>query len=164
MCHEQGYNGPKSRRAPRVSVTESEHVNEIHLQGRLAASPLERLLPSGDAVVTFRLVVSRPPSYRRGQTGRQTASVDTIECSAWGAALRRKVAKWGQGDVITVDGALRRRFWQAQGGARSRYDVEVRRASRVRRALTRAAACRARHPSSGQGPLRTQTGHLKPLA
>lgn len=112
----------------------SEHVNEIRLRGRLAASPIERLLPSGDAVVTFRLVVSRPPNHRRGQAGGRVASVDTIECSAWGAALRRKVVRWGDGDLITVDGAIRRRFWQAPGGARSRYDVEVRRAIRERRA------------------------------
>jgi single-strand DNA-binding protein len=112
----------------------NEHVNEIRLRGRLAASPVEKLLPSGDVVVTFRLVVSRPPNHRRGQAGGRVASVDTIECSAWGAALRRKVVRWGDGDLITVDGAIRRRFWQAQGGARSRYDVEVRRAIRERRA------------------------------
>ena len=108
-------------------------VNEIRLCGRLAAAPSEKVLPSGDPLVTFRLVVPRPVSRRRGPAGGRVPSVDTIDCSAWSAALRRRVVGWESGDLITVEGALRRRFWHASGGARSRYDVEVLKASRRRR-------------------------------
>ena len=113
---------------------DGEAVNEIRLSGRLAAAPEERVLPSGDALVTFRLVVSRPASRRRGPAGGRVPTVDTIDCSAWSAALRRRIGGWAAGDLITVDGALRRRFWHSPGGARSRYDVEVLKASRLRRA------------------------------
>lgn len=122
-----------SAAAERESERETP-VNEVRLSGRLAAAPVQTRLPSGDAVVTFRLVVPRPPGRRRARPGSRGASVDTIDCSAWGATLRRKVVSWKGGDLIRIDGALRRRFWQAQGGARSRYDVEVCRAVRERRA------------------------------
>lgn len=112
----------------------ADPVNEVRLCGRLAAAPEERVLPSGDALVTFRLVVSRPASRRRGPAGGRVPSVDTIDCSAWGAALRRRVGNWAAGDIVTVEGALRRRFWHSAAGARSRYDVEVVKASRRRRA------------------------------
>jgi len=44
--------------------------------------------------------------------------------------------KWRAGDIIEIDGALRRRFWRTPGGPVSRYEVEVRKARR----LTAAAA------------------------
>ena len=37
-----------------------EHLNSVHLVGRLAAAAEDRLLPSGDALATFRMVVERP--------------------------------------------------------------------------------------------------------
>lgn len=116
-----------------AATPEADHLNEIRLCGRLAAMPEEKVLPSGDALVTFRLVVTRPTSRQRGQGGGR-AAVDTIDCTAWSAALRKRVARWERGDLVSVEGALRRRFWHANGGARSRYDVEVGRASRQRRA------------------------------
>lgn len=105
-------------------------VNLVRLYGRLAAAPTEQVLPSGDELVTLRLVVPRPPSRRRGGAGVRAVSVDTIDCSVWTAALRRKVARWVPGDEILLEGSLRRRFWRSPGGARSRYDVEVLKASR----------------------------------
>ncbi len=102
--------------------------NQVDLVGRLAAAPLERLLPSGDAVVQLRLVVPR--------TGRASRpGVDTIDCAAWTVALRRRLLRWEVGDVVALTGSLRRRFWRApDGGAASRYEVEVLQARRVRRA------------------------------
>ncbi|HEX5016858.1 MAG TPA: single-stranded DNA-binding protein [Actinomycetes bacterium] len=96
----------------------------MRLRGRLADTPEARELPSGDQVVTFRLIVDR-----RGSRASQVA-VDTIDCTVWSSALRRRVSAWSAGDVLTVEGALRRRFWRSGEGARSRYDVEVSRASR----------------------------------
>lgn len=113
----------------------TDEVNYVKLCGRLAAPAEERTLQSGDVVVTFRLVVPRRAARRRGPGKPKATAVDAIECSAWSAAVRRKVLRWGSGDVIVVEGALRRRFWHAEGGARSRYDVEVSQASRRRRSL-----------------------------
>ena len=124
----------KPGREPSKSL-DGRPVNEVRLCGRLAAEPEERVLPSGDSLVTFRLVVLRPASRRKGPAGGRAPSVDTIDCSAWSAALRRRVVTWTAGDLISVEGALRRRFWHSPAGARSRYDVEVVQASRRRRAL-----------------------------
>lgn len=100
-------------------------ANVVRLRGRLAAAPEARTLPSGDEVLTFRLIVDREPS--RGSS----VTVDTIDCTAWSAGTRRRVAAWEPGQPVLVEGALRRRFWRSAKGTRSRYDVEVRHARRA---------------------------------
>lgn len=108
-------------------------LNVVHLVGRLAAEPMAVVLPSGDQLVTLRLVVPRPPGRR--STRSRTVLVDTVDCSLWTAALRRTVSRWHPGDQIEVEGSLRRRFWRGPGGSpQSRYDVEVLRARRRGRA------------------------------
>jgi single-strand DNA-binding protein len=112
---------------------ESPSRNEVLLVGRLAAEPEERALPSGDVLSTFRLVVDRPPAAR--STGARAATVDTLDCVARGAALRRAAQAWRPGDVLEVHGALHRRFFRTTGGATgSRYEVEVVRGKRLVRA------------------------------
>jgi len=103
-------------------------TNEVQLTGRLPTSPQARELPSGDTIWSFRLVVRRPED-----PGRR-ASVDTVECAAYGAGAVRSVRAWKEGDEVEVTGALRRRFWRSPTGPRSRYEVEVARGRRVGRA------------------------------
>jgi single-strand DNA-binding protein len=112
---------------------DSPSCNEVLLVGRLAAAPEERALPSGDVLSTFRVVVDRPPTAR--STGPRGATVDTLDCVARGAALRRAAQGWRAGDVLEVRGALRRRFFRTAGGTTgSRYEVEVVRGKRLVRA------------------------------
>lgn len=118
-----------------MSVHVLEHRNDVHLVGRVSADPVLTTLPSGDSVATVRLVVERPrPAAGRGQR----LPVDTLACAAWVPALRRTVMRWGPGDVVEVDGSLRRRFWRAEGVPQSRYEIELSRARRL--AGTRAPA------------------------
>lgn len=113
------------------SVPALDHRNEVRLVGRVSADPVSVTLPSGDAVVTVRLVVDRPqPPAGRGRR-RQ---FDTVACAAWTTGLRRTVLRWGPGDVVEVEGALRRRFWRAEGVPQSRYEVELSGARRLARA------------------------------
>ncbi len=110
-----------------------EHRNEVRLVGRVSADPVPATLPSGDSVVTVRLVVERPrPPAGRGRR-RQ---VDTLACAAWTSTLRRTVLRWSSGDVVEVEGALRRRFWRAEGTPQSRYEVELVAGRRLARAVT----------------------------
>jgi single-strand DNA-binding protein len=109
---------------------EAGHVNEVHLVGRLAAEPEPRELPSGDVVVTFRLVVERGAN-RRAATPR-SPTVDTLDCAAWRKDVQRSLAAAEAGEVLEVDGALRRRFWRAGASAASRSEVEVTRLRRRR--------------------------------
>lgn len=111
---------------------ESTARNEVLLVGRLAAEPQERELPSGDVLAAFRLVVDRPPTSRAA--GGRGASVDTLDCVARAPALRRAAQGWRPGDVLEVQGALRRRFFRTAVGTGSRYEVEVVKGKRLTRA------------------------------
>ncbi|MCW2600621.1 MAG: Single-stranded DNA-binding protein [Frankiales bacterium] len=108
--------------------------NEVALVGRLAAPAEDRELPSGDVLTTWRLVVGRPPSKRPLPEGVRPTTIDTLECVAWTSGVQRSAAGWAAGDVLAVEGALRRRFWRAPTGASSRYEVEVTKAKRLAKA------------------------------
>ena len=109
-------------------------VNELRLVGRLGAPAEVRQLPSGDELVTWRLVVDRPPGTRRLPEGVRPATVDTLDCVGWSAAIRRSSQSWVAGDVLEVQGALRRRFYRAGAAVASRYEVEAAAVRRVARA------------------------------
>jgi len=98
--------------------------NEVVLLGRVSAAPVERALPSGDRVVSFRVVVRRRES--RGRT-----VVDALDCAAWRSTVRRVVGRWAEGDVVEVTGSIHRRFWRSGHGPSSVWEVEVARARRV---------------------------------
>ena len=106
--------------------------NEVVLVGRVSGAPEERELPSGDRLVTWRLVVERGPG-RRPPDGVRPTTVDTFDCVAWTAPSRRAAAALLAGDVVEVHGALRRRFWRTGAGAASRCQVEATSVRRVSR-------------------------------
>lgn len=98
-----------------------QSVNLVCLSGRVSAAPEARMLPSGDEVVSFRLIVPRSPTARR----RSKQRVDTIECSAWTARLRRAVRRLEAGDAVAVTGELRRRFTRGATGPMSWVNVDL---------------------------------------
>ncbi len=104
-------------------------TNEVRLTGRLTSPPQERVLPSGDAIVTFRMSMVREATP---MTRGSTKTSDWVDCVAFGARVRRTVGSWAVGDPVTVEGALRRRFYRSADGAATRLEVEVLRASRCR--------------------------------
>ncbi len=97
-------------------------VNTVELSGRVSGEPELRELPSGDQLVTLRLVVTRPSG----------GPVDTIDLACWSPSARRSAGRVSDGDQVHVTGALRRRFFRTPGGAASRYEVEVTKLSRRR--------------------------------
>lgn len=120
--------GPRgrSRSAAEPEVPPApEPRNEVRLVGRVSAAPEERELPSGDRVVSWRLVVDRPPSRRAARPGVRVPTIDTLDIAAWAAGPRRTARSLQAGDVVEVSGALRKRFWRAAGGPASRTEVEV---------------------------------------
>jgi len=98
-------------------------VNKVMVCGRISGLAEERELPSGDTVVQLRLVV--PRSGPRARAGGGGATVDTIDVACWTKALQRKAVRLKPSDLVTVRGALRRRFWRSPGGPASRYEVEA---------------------------------------
>lgn len=101
-------------------------TNLVQLEGRLSRAPEEKLLPSGDTVWSFRVVVPREEGSRPG--------VDWVDCAVWSGRLRRSVATWGEGDTVAVAGALRRRFFRVAGNPVSRVEVEATSGRVIRRA------------------------------
>ena len=95
-------------------------VNDVAVVGRISSVGEVVTLPSGSQVISVRVVVPRAD-------GRS----DVFDCSAWTAALRRKVASWRIGDVVSIEGHMRRRFWRAGTIPSSRWDVEIAVASRI---------------------------------
>ena len=105
------------------AVIDYEPINDVTVVGRLGGDSTQRDLPSGDVVVTCRIIVPRPD-------GR----VDTLDCAIWTAALRKRVMAWQQGDVVELHGSLHRRFWRGAAGPASRYEITVTSAKRLLKA------------------------------
>jgi single-strand DNA-binding protein len=125
--------GPKADRQEvmRMSAQESQpdEVNEVTLVGRLSQPAEEQVLPSGDGLWKFRVIVARSGA------AAARASVDALDCVVWAKRPARSVAAWRAGDVVEVRGSLRRRFFAPAGGGRvSRCEVEVSSARLIRRA------------------------------
>lgn len=97
-------------------------TNVVRLVGRVSGEPTERELPSGDRVVAFRVVIPREES-----------GADTIDVAAWNGRARRTALSLLPDQVVAIDGALRRRFFRAQGSLASRYEVEADSIARLRR-------------------------------
>ena len=88
-------------------------MNVCTFEGRLGATPELRTLPSGDAIVTFRLIVERD----------RKPGVDTIDFRVASPALRRRALTLAPGSVLHVEGCLERRFFRGVRGLESRYEV-----------------------------------------
>ncbi|MCW2781554.1 MAG: single-stranded DNA-binding protein [Marmoricola sp.] len=99
-------------------------ANTIVLRGRIGAEPQERALPSGDTLLTLRLVVAREPSPMT-RASKQTS--DWVDCSVWGGRVRATASTWHEGDFVEVRGALRRRYFRSAAGPSpgTRVEVEV---------------------------------------
>jgi len=99
----------------------SSDLNHVELIGRVSAVLEPRTLPSGDEVASLRVVVRRSRAARRGS--KQT--VDTFDCDAWTSSVRRAVSRLAAGDVVRIQGFLRRQFSRGPVGAVSRVTVDV---------------------------------------
>ena len=103
-----------------MTTREAAPANEVRLVGRVSGEPIVRELPSGDELVSLRVVVPRPA--RRGET---RAQVDTIDVACWSGRCRALARRLPDGQAVEVEGSLRRRFFRAGGATVSRYEVEA---------------------------------------
>lgn len=118
---------PPPAAVPAPASDPGAHRNEVVLVGRVSAEAEARDLPSGDRLVTLRVVVDRPPA--RGSTRR---TVDVIDVACWSRRTQRSAERLAAQDGVRVEGALRRRFFAGAVGRASRYEVEATRLTRVR--------------------------------
>jgi single-strand DNA-binding protein len=113
-------------------VDDEAQANDVFLRGRISTAPTVRSLPSGDSVLTFRLVVRREQPSPMTRESRQVS--DWVDCSVWGGRVRASATGWCEGDEVSVRGALRRRFYRTPAGSATRLEVEVLSGKRLRRA------------------------------
>jgi len=102
-----------------IVVQSHQPKNEVFLVGRVTSLAVEKLLPSGDRVVEFRVVIGREKSIGSKK------EVDSLDIAAWSsrtrkAALSLKIDTW-----VEIKGSVRRRFWRAPTGLASRWQVEA---------------------------------------
>lgn len=109
-----------------ASIPVPGSFSETTIVGRLGARVERRVLPSGDAVTTFTVVVDRPARDRPG------AHIDAIACQTFKPVVARRLESLVEGDWVRVEGTLRRRFWRSGAGLGSAMEVEARRLERVR--------------------------------
>lgn len=102
--------------------------NQVSLIGRVSALPVERELPSGDRLVSLRIIVDRPGTDRANR--RQ---VDVIDLSGWRKSTQHAALRLKPNDLVEVEGSLRRRFFATASGRTSRYEVELTRIKRISR-------------------------------
>ncbi len=114
--------------------------NLVRLRGRVSTGPEERVLPSGTTIVSLRVSVARESSPETAMTRGSKQSADWVDCTAWAGKVRRTVLGWRVGDVVEVEGALRRRFYRGGGPTSTRLEVEV---------LAGRMVTRARLPATG---------------
>ena len=104
------------------AVSPVTSVNEVKVVGRLGSHVGVKVLPSGDEITVFSIVVDRPARDIRG-----TTRIDTIACVTSKAQLGARLRNWQPGSWVEAEGVLRRRFWRAGGGLGSAMEVDVRR-------------------------------------
>lgn len=100
----------------------SKGINKVILIGHLGADPEIRYMQNGNAVANFSLATSE--SWRDKQTGEKR------ERTEWhGVVIFNKLAEIAgeylrKGSQVYIEGKLRTRKWQDQGG-QDRYTTEV---------------------------------------
>ena len=94
-------------------------MNNVCLVGRLTRDPELRTTSGGLATTTFSLAVD---SGRRDETGRSSA--DFITCVAWRNQAENLCKYCGKGSMISVQGRITSRSYDAQDGSK-RYVTEV---------------------------------------
>jgi single-strand DNA-binding protein len=112
------------------------HRNDVTLVGEITQAPQERTLASGAEIVTFRVDVAGD--------GEDAGGRDSFECTVRAARTRRAVLAWRLGDVVEVNGAVRRRFYRVGGASRPFVVIEADRARRVRATSGSAVTSRRR--------------------
>jgi single-strand DNA-binding protein len=92
--------------------------NSVTLVARVTSEAEQFELPSGDVLTRFRVVVPRDKPTTK-------ATVDTIDCVSFKIGVSKKAMKLFNGEVVELQGQLRRRFWKTGAGVASRMEVEV---------------------------------------
>lgn len=95
-------------------------MNKVILIGHLANDPELKYTPSGVAVSSFRIAVSRPFTNAQGER-----EADFIDVVAWRQTAEFAANYLGKGRLVAVEGRLQVRSYQAQDGTKRRVSEVV---------------------------------------
>ena len=99
------------------------NLNKVFLIGNLTRDPELRYTPSGTAVASLGLAVSR--KYR-GQNGEQQEETCFVELEVWAKRAEVMSEYLSKGRSVFIEGRLRLDTWETQqGDKRSRLKVVV---------------------------------------
>ena len=104
-----------------IEIQEDYSLNDVLLRGRVSQEAVEKLLPSGDKVVEFRLIVSRD----------KHSGVDMLDIGSWNSKSRRTALSLLPDEWVEISGSIHRRFWSSPAGIASRWQVEAIEISRI---------------------------------
>lgn len=89
-------------------------LNVVVLCGRLAAAPEVRRFDGAASLVRYLLTIRSDRPRRR---------IDVVPVTFWGPDEDDPDAQFSQGDELWVAGSVQRRFWESDGGRRSRIEI-----------------------------------------
>lgn len=102
-------------------------ANRVELVGTLSAPPDVKDLSSGSRLVLLKMVVDRPDGSRRDSlpvvVGPPPDRGRHLTPGQADTATVRRAAALDEGARVTVRGWLKRHFWQAPEGTRTRLQV-----------------------------------------
>lgn len=98
------------------------NLNRVIILGNVAADPERRSLPSGDAVVNFRVATNRFYTDREGNRQQETEFHNIV-------AFRRLAEIAGdylsKGDLVLIEGHLQTRSWEDPKTGRRQFRTEI---------------------------------------
>ena len=97
-------------------------INKVILIGNLGADPETRYMPSGGAVTNIRLATSE--SWKDRNTGEAQERTEWHRVVFFGRLGEIAGEYLKKGSKVYVEGSLRTRKWQDQGG-QDRYTTEI---------------------------------------
>ena len=96
-------------------------INNVVLVGRLGNDPEMRYTPSGTAITSFRVAVSRPPRRDAPEGEEQT---DWLNIVTFAKTAENCAQYLDKGSLVGVEGRVQSRSWEGSDGQR-RYAVEI---------------------------------------
>jgi single-strand DNA-binding protein len=99
-------------------------VNRVELVGWIGAEPEQRFIPSGAAVISFRVATKRWTG--RSDDGSRTVDTDWTAVEAWEKLAELCSQSLHKGSRVRVVGSLHTQSWDDRESGQKRYKTLVR--------------------------------------
>ena len=96
----------------------------MELVGWVGADPEQRFIPSGAAVISFRVATKRWAA--RNDDGSRTVDTDWTAVEAWEKLAERCAQSLHKGSRVRVVGSLQTQSWEDRESGQKRYKTVVR--------------------------------------